>query len=553
MTGARYASALAAGVTLVLGIAAAGCAGRDPAAGARSGRKILRVAYEREIDVLNPFTSQNLVDISFSMIEGLVTTDDQNRYVPVLATAIPTEDNGLIRHRPDGTVEMTWPLHEGVRWHDGAPFTSRDVCFTWRFVTSPGSLTYNREQYLGIKECRNPDDHTVVFVWDGEYAYYAGLFEAILPEHVLGRMTTDEIVNYEPYNRGAATVGTGPFKFAEWEAGEYIRVVRNDDYWRGKAYPGIDEIVWAFIPDANTRLLALRSGRYDWGRIEPMQVPLARSLPRHVLHLVDSNSAMHLDLGIKTEHGRRLFDDVRVRRALFHAIDRRAIADKLMGGTVKVTDSPLNPRSPYHDPDVPSYDMDPDRARRLLDEAGWTAGPDGVRRKGGERFSFTLLNRSGSADRMLVAQVIQAQLRAVGVEVLFETLESVAWSSRWRRGQWEAVVSAWFLPADPTLTGLYACDGANNMTGFCDPVLDDLLVRSDHALSLTGRKPLLDRAQERLAETARTLPLFHNATPELVSRRVVGYRGSGTNFGSFWNLYDWTLTGDARVASTSTN
>src|SRR5262249_15102059 len=210
---------LAIPLALALGNMAMGCAGRGTAAAARSGRRILRVAYEREIDGLNPFTSQNLVDISFSMIEGLVTTAAQTRSVPVLATAPPAEDNGLIRHRPDGTVEMTWPLHEGVRWHDGAPFTSRDVCFTWRFVTSPGSLTYNREQYLGIKDCRTPDDHTVVFVWDGEYAYYAGLFEAILPEHVLGRMTTDEIVNYEPYNRGEATVGTGPFKFAEWQAG----------------------------------------------------------------------------------------------------------------------------------------------------------------------------------------------------------------------------------------------------------------------------------------------------------------------------------------------
>src|SRR5262249_62045898 len=104
-------------------------------------------------------------------------------------------------------------------------------------------------------------------------------------------------------------------------------------------------------------------------------------------------------------------------------------------------------------------------------------------------------------------------------------------------GKGGAVGRAWSPPADPPLTGLYACDGANNMTGFCDPVLDDLLVRSDHALTLAARKPLLDRAQERLAETARTLPLFHNATPELVSKRVGGYRGSGTTFGSFCDLY----------------
>src|SRR5262245_59314619 len=139
---------------------AIGCSGGGPGT-AEGGRRILRVAYDREIDVLNPFTSQNLVDISFSMIEGLVTTDDHGQYVPVLAREIPTVANGLVARLADGRVRMTWPLQEHVRWHDGAPFTSRDVCFTWRFVTSPDSLTYNREQYLGIKACETPDDHTV--------------------------------------------------------------------------------------------------------------------------------------------------------------------------------------------------------------------------------------------------------------------------------------------------------------------------------------------------------------------------------------------------------
>ena len=527
-----------AAVTLL--VACASCGGQREAAREKTPR-ILRVAYEREIDVLNPFTSQNLVDISFSMIEGLVTTDDQNRYVPVLARSIPTLDNGLIVRKTDGTVEMTWPLQENVRWHDGTPFTSADVCFTWSFVTSPDSQTYNREQYLGIKGCRTPDDHTVVFAWDGEYAYYAGLFEAVLPKHLLGGMTAAQIVSHEPYNRGRGTVGTGPFRFAEWKAGEYIRVVRNRDYWRGPGHPQIDEIVWAFIPDSNTRWNALRRGQYDWGRLEPTQVSLARGLPGYDVHLVEMNSVMHFDLSLATAHGRSLFADLRVRRALFHAIDREAIATKLLEGTVQVADSPLNPKSPFHNPGVRGFGRDPALSKSLLDEAGWRPGADGIRSKEGERFVFTLLLRAGTRDRSLVAQVIQAELREVGVEVRFETLESAAWSMRWRSGQWEAVVSAWFLPADPGLTGLYACRGANNMTKFCDPGLDDLLERSDRALLFADRKALLDRVQARLAETARTLPLYVNATPELVRKRIHNYRGSGTNFGSFWNLWEWTL------------
>jgi peptide/nickel transport system substrate-binding protein len=152
-----------------------------------------------------------------------------------------------------------------------------------------------------------------------------------------------------------------------------------------------------------------------------------------------------------------------------------------------------------------------------------------------------MLNRSGSSDRIAIAQVIQAQLKAIGVEVSFETLESAAWTQRWRRGEWDAIVSAWFLPADPSLTGLYGCDGANNMAGFCDPELDVLLVRSDHTLAYADRKRDLDLAQERLAASARTLPLYYNVVPQVVSTRVGNFRGSGTNFGSFWNLYEWTL------------
>ncbi len=529
-----------AGWLAALALAACGGEARDPL-GSADGRRILRVAYEREVDVLNAFTSQMLVDIHFSMVEGLVTTDENNRYVPVLAREIPTLENGLIVENPDGTLQMTWRLHEDVRWHDGEPFTSEDVCFTWRFVTSENSQTYNRDWYLGILECAEPDDHTVVFTWDGPRGYYAGLFEAILPEHVLGGMTTQEIVDYTPYNRGDELVGTGPFRFAEWRAGEYIRVVRNEDYWRGPDRPAIDEIVWSFIPDSNTRLNAMQAGQHHYARLEPTQVEEVRGQEGYETHLISSNTFMHFDLGLNTERAEALFSDRSVRRALFHAIDRDAIADQLMEGTVRVAETPINPTSPYHAPDVVASRYDPELAARLLDEAGWARGPDGVRVKDGRRFAFTMLNRAGTADRIAIAQVIQAQLKAVGVEVDFRTLESAAWTQTWRSFDWEAVVSAWFLPADPSFTGLYSCGGPNNMTRFCSPELDEVMRASDRHIAFEARKPLLDEAQRLLAEDARMLPIYYNVIPEMVSDRVVGYRGSGTNFGSFWNLWAWEL------------
>lgn len=521
----------------------AACGGgetRDPLASS-DGRAILRVAYEREVDVLNAFTSQMLVDIHFSMVEGLVTTDESNTYVPVLAREIPTVDNGLITENADGTLDVTWRLQEDVRWHDGEPFTSEDVCFTWRFVTSENSQTYNRDWYLGIVDCSMPDEHTVVFTWRERYGYYAGLFEAILPEHVLGDMTTEEIVNYTPYNRGDELVGTGPFRFAEWKSGEYIRVVRNEDYWRGSDAPAIDEIVWSFLPDSNTRLNAMKAGQYHYARLEPTHVREVAELSGYATNLISSNTFIHLDFSLNTERAEALFSDADVRRALFHAIDRDAIANQLMEGTVQVANTPINPTSPYHNASVVASSYDPERASRMLDQAGWIPGSDGIRTKDGQRFSFTMLNRAGTADRIAIAQVIQAQLKAVGVEVDFRTLESASWTQTWRSFDWEAVVSAWFLPSDPSFTGLYRCNGPNNMTRFCNPELDEVMQASDRFLSFAERKPYLDQAQQLLAEDARMLPIYYNVIPELVSERIVNYRGSGTNFGSFWNLWEWSL------------
>ena len=503
------------------------------------GKKILRVAYTREIDVLNAFTSQNLCDIEFTISEGLILTNDENTYIPVLAKEIPTLENGGIVDNGDGTYDMTWNLQEGVMWHDGEEFTSEDVCFTWEFVASEGSETYNRDEYLGITDCQMPDDYTVVFTWDGLYGYYAGIFESMLPEHLLGGMTTEEIVNYEPYNRGA--IGTGPFKFAEWKAGEYIRVVKNENYWRGPDYPKIDEIVFSFLPDDNTRLNALKSGQYHMGEIQPLQVKEMEGVEGARVELIDSNVFYHFEGNVKSEKGKMLFGDVDVRKALYGAIDRQAIADQLMEGTVTVANSPINPSSPFYNDDVPAYVYDPEASKAALDAAGWVVGADGIREKDGQRFSFTMLNRAGRTDRIAIAQVIQAQLKEIGVEVEFETLESAAWTAQWRSGEWEAIVSGWFLPSDPSFTGIYACEGPNNMTGFCDPELDELMEASDKSLDFAVRKPLLDQAQVRLVETAHTLPLYYSVHPEVVYDSLVGFKGSGTNFGSFWNVYEWDL------------
>jgi peptide/nickel transport system substrate-binding protein len=430
---------------------------------------------------------------------------------------------------------MTWNLQEGVQWHDGEEFTSEDVCFTWEFIASEaGAAVYNQTEYLHITECDDSDPYTVVFTWDGPYAPYASLFDTVLPEHVLAGQ---DVVTYDAYNR--SPLGTGPFKFVEWQTGEYVRVEKNENYWRGPEYPKLDGVIVQFIPDPNTRVNALKAGEYDFGQILPNQVAEVADLEGYKIELVNTNSWLHFDFNVATERGQALFGDKAVRQAIAHAIDRESIVNDLMEGTVELANTGITPNSPYFNADVKAYNYDPDLAAQMLEEAGWTVGSDGIREKEGERLSFTIINRNSRPERIAIAQVIQANLKDVGVEVLFENLENAAWLERWLSTEWEAVVGGWIIPADPSLTSLYGCEASNNFTGFCSEELDAAMEASDQVLDFAERKPLVDEVQAILAEEAWALPLYYAVNPFVLREDFENFKGSGTNLGSYWNSYEW--------------
>ena len=224
-------------------------------------------------------------------------------------------------------------------------------------------------------------------------------------------MTAEQITSNEQYNR--SPLGTGPFMFAEWKPGEYIRVVKNPHYWRGPDYPKLDEIIFNFIPDNNTRLTSMQSKQFDLGiGFQPNQVADLKAIDGYSVALPSSNAFTLFGTSIKSDNGKLLFSDPNVRKAIYHAIDRQSIATDLMQGTVTLATTPINPLSPYYNPNTTVYDFNTDMAKQMLDAAGWTVGSDGIRvNKDGKRFSFTMLNRAGRADRIAIAQVIQAELK----------------------------------------------------------------------------------------------------------------------------------------------
>lgn len=532
-------------VCMVVGVYAGGQDEPTSEMTAEDDKKILYVAYDRELDVLNPFTSQMLCDLQHNVNEGLIITNDQNEFIPVLAKEIPTFENGGIVENADGTYDITWYLHEGVQWHDGEEFTAEDVKFTLDFVHNTPQV-YNQSEYNKIIGVEIIDDYTIVMTWDDLYTFYSGIFEAMLPEHILGDLSWEEIAQYEPFNRGKAFIGTGPFMFEEWKTGEYIRIVRNPNYWRGSQYPLIDEMVWQFVPDQTARFNAMQSGSYDIGQIEATQVANFDT-PGYSVEMIPSNVFYYIGFNIEGPGGRpELFGDVKVRQALYHAIDRQAIVDQLLEGTVQIANSPIPPTSAYHNTDIKAPGYDPEKAKQLLAEAGWKdSDGDGILDKNGVKFSFDFMNRSGRTDRIAIAQVAQAQLKQIGIEVTMSELEAAAWSQKWRTFDWEAQVGGWFMSSDISLTNYYHTrdgeNGSNNFTGFGNSELDKLMIESDKILDFDTRKPLLDKAQELLNEEAFVIFLYYRDSPWVVADNLTNFRGSGTNLGNWWNAWEWDL------------
>jgi len=334
--------------------------------------------------------------------------------------------------------------------------------------------------------------------------------------------------------------------FKEWKSGEYIRLVRNPNYWRGTQYPKLDEMVFQFIPDQNARYNALQSGRYHVGQIEATQVKGIANLKGFSVKMVPSNVFYLLAFNVAPPGGRPdLFSDVRVRQAFYYAIDRKAIVDQLLEGTVQIANSPIPPSSAFHNTKLKAPEYNPAKAKALLAEAGWKPGSDGILEKNGVKFSFTWLNRAGRADRIAIAQVVQAQLKAIGIDSKMESLEASAWSQKWRGFGYEVTVNGWFMGSDASITNFYhtrdGANGSNNFTGFSNPELDKIMIQSDKNLDFKTRKPLLDKAQQILLDEAYNIFLYYRDGPWVVSNRLVNFKGSGTNLGNWWNTWEWDL------------
>ena len=522
----------------LLVIGACGTGARGPS------NELLVVGYDREPDTMNRYATHILEDIQTCVVEGLVTTDEKMRVVPVLATEVPTLANGGVVLRPGGGMDVTWKLRPGVQWHDGHAHTAADVKFTADAMIKGDWKPESTDGFDRIASVDMPDSLTAVVHYKEVYASYQLQFlRGTLPKHLLEGRDIDKATDY---NR--SPMGTGPYRVAEWKTGEYVLLERVPHYWRGDSVPKIQKILFRFVTNATTRINQLKAGEVHLVALVPWdKVRELKTVPAMRLNQVLGNGYEHVTLN---ERHFPAFADVRVRKALAHAIDRNALVNTILDSLVSTVNGPIQPLSWAYEPNVAAYEFSPAKANALLDEAGWTRGADGKRSKDGKPLAFTLITQAGFTIRENVSQAIQRQFADVGVTMQIQLLDGTAISPVWFSGAFDAMLHWWQSGADPEITTFFAADkmppAGRNIDYLNDAPLTALLYASDRTVDQDTRRELLKQAQRRVGELVPELFLYNTSKIDAVPATLHNFKGNPTNAGPFWNVHEWDIVPASR-------
>jgi len=420
---------------------------------------------------------------------------------------------------PDG-LTYTFHLQDNVFWHDGEKFTADDVLFNVQDFL-PAVHSRARLNYEHVQSVTAPDPGTVVFRLKGPFAPFIKTFEIntapLFPKHLYAG------TNYQsnPYN--LKPVGTGPFKFAEWQRGDYIRLVRNDKYYiEGRPY--LDQVILRMIPDAQSRLIAVQNQQVDvasWIDVDYVSVPVLAKDPNVTI----TNKGYEFQSPIAwLEINNRIkpLNDKRVRKAILTALDRDFIVRVIFAGQCKVASGPIGSGTPGFDPSVPKIVYDPKAAEALLDDAGLKRGADGV------RFRTRLLPLPYGETWQRLAEYCRQALEKVGIGITMESSDAGGWAQRVSNWDYELTINSLAQYGDPAL-GISRCYVSSNIRkgvyatnteGYVNPRVDELFASAASEIDTAKRNAMYAELQRILIDEVPVAWIAEMKFPTVVNKRA---------------------------------
>ncbi len=504
------------------------------------------IAMYQEPESLNPYLSvQTVVNVLANVVfQSLLDIAPDGSFIPVLVTEVPSIANGGLSE--DG-LTITYKLREGIKWADGAPFTSADVKFTWQAVMDDSNAVVSRAGYEDIASIETPDDLTAVVQFTKLYSPALTLFKYVLPSQGFGGGTamTGADFNRQPF-------GTGPFMVREWASGESIVLDANPN---ANPSPLVSGLVFRITPSREESVLLLKSGEAEavWDLIEA-SIPEFDGNQDVTLWTAPSSNVEYLGLNLAKRgdpadptQPHAILGDIRVRQAISLGIDRSVLVNDLMYGKSTIATSAIG-LGWASDPNIAIAPYDPEQAKALLDEAGWVPGADGIREKDGQRLSLEITTTSGNKLRELAEQVIQEQLATIGIELKINNVPSSTLFGNWasggplQRGNFDICMDTWGPEIDPDgfVSILFDSSAIPTETGggwnyfrINNSEIDAAIAAGRSTLDIDARKQAYSTLAQLVNDTYAYIPLYNRLLINAFSNDVTGWTPNP------WEEFTW--------------
>lgn len=497
-----------------------------------------------------------------SLIEGSI--GEPSNLIPILATDSASHSvaaliyNGLLKYDKNlnlvGDLAYKWEisadkkvitfhLRKGIKWHDGAVFTAKDVKFTYETIIDNNTPTAYDSDFRIIDKVETPDDYTVKIYYKYPYAPALSSWTVnILPEHKLkGVPITKSDLQRAP-------IGTGPYKFKEWKSGHSITLEANENYYEGR--PNIDRYTMKIIPDTSTMFLELLNKNIDLMGLSPLQFSKQTDNPRFVEQYNKynylSNSYTYIGYNLKN----KFFQDKRVRQALSYATPKEDIIKGVLFGLGEPADGPFKPGTIWYTDNVTKYKYDLEKAKQLLRDAGFEdKNGDGILEKDGTPFSFTITTNQGNTTRSSIAEILQHSWKKIGVKVEIRILEWATFITEYiNKRNFDVVILGWTIPMEPDPYDVWhssRCEGKNlNFICYQNKEVDTLIEQGRIEFDIEKRKQIYHKIAQILADDQPYTFLYYPKALIALHKRFKNVEEAPA--GIMHNFIDWYVEKDQR-------
>ena len=504
--------------------------------------------------------------VALSLIHGMTRRpftvyDADWKLICLLCAKLPSREDGTIRNwqTADGKpgLEVDYAIRDDAVWGDGTPVTTKDVLFTWRIGKIPEAGVTNQELYRRMEKVVAHDDKRFTIHWNKRTCDAEAIngFE-LAPSHLESASVADpkEYISRNAYDSDPTNPGLyfGPYRITRVEPGASVTLEPNPTWWGQK--PQFKRVVVRTIENTAALEANLLSGGIDYIAGEN-GISLDQALTFQKRHGDDYNVVFkpglfyeHIDLNLDNP----ILADIRVRRALLHAIDRGAISARLFEGKQPVADTFVHPLDSVYIEDVRKYPFDTELARTLLDAAGWSDMRDGVRHNAaGEPLRLEIMTTSGNRVRELVEQVIQSNLRDVGVDLRIRNEPARVFFGRTvqQRRYTGMAMFAWFSSPQNVPRGqLHSTEipveknswSGQNYTGYRSPVMDEAIDKVEIECGEADQAKWWRTIQREYAENLPVLPLYFRSNAFIMPKWLSGVTPTGHQYPSTLWIETWT-------------